>query len=175
MELSDVLLKRRSVRTYTNKEIPEDTLKKILRAGLIAPTSMNRKPCELIVVKDKAMLKKLSQAKSAGANMLADSSAAVVVIADSRKADTWVEDSSIALTYMNLMATDLGIGSCWCQIHLRTTSDGRDAEDAVRGILSLGEQYRIVGILALGVPPVQPKPHTWEEADLTKVHHWTEK
>ncbi|MBQ8682671.1 MAG: nitroreductase family protein [Selenomonadales bacterium] len=169
MELSDVLLKRRSVRTYTNKEIPEDTLKKILRAGLIAPTSMNRRPCELIVVKDKARLKKLSQAKSAGANMLADSSAAVVVIADSYRADTWVEDSSIALAYMNLMATDLGIGSCWCQIHLRTTSDGRDAEDAVREILAIEDKYRIVGILALGMAKAELPPHTWEEADLTKV------
>lgn len=132
---------------------------------------MNRKPCEMIVVRDKVTLVQLSQTKSAGANMLADCSAAVVVIADERKADTWIEDSSIALAYMSLMATDQGVGNCWCQIHLRTTSEGRDAEDAVRQLLSLAKEYRIVGILALGMAKSELPPHTWEEADFTKVQY----
>ena len=57
MELNDVMLKRRSVRQYTDEPIHADKLEQILKAGLIAPTSMNRKPCEFIVVQDKAMLK----------------------------------------------------------------------------------------------------------------------
>ncbi len=170
MELMDAILKRRSIRQYTDEAIPADKMNRILQAGLIAPTSMNRKPCEFIVVQDKAMLKKLSQVKEYGSAMIADSNAAIVVIASEQKADTWIEDSSIALSYMSLAATDLGIGNCWCQVHLRTTGEGRDAENAVRQFLSLADEYRIVGILPLGIPAVEMKPHTWDEADFTKVH-----
>ena len=171
MELTDTMLKRRSIRQYKDEAISEDKLKRILQAGLIAPTSMNRKPCEFIVVEDKAMLKQLSQVKEYGSAMIADSSVAIVVIASERKADTWIEDSSIALSYMSLMATDLGIGNCWCQVHLRKTGDGRDAEEAVRQLLSLADEYRIVGILPLGIPAVEAEPHTWDEADLAKVQY----
>ena len=44
MELTDIILKRRSVRKYKDEAIPEETLKKILQAGLLAPTSRNLKP-----------------------------------------------------------------------------------------------------------------------------------
>ena len=171
MELNDVMLKRRSVRQYTDEPIPADKLERILKAGLIAPTSMNRKPCEFIVVQDKEMLKKLSEVKEYGSAMIADRSAAIVVIASEKNADTWIEDSSIALSYMSLAATDLGVGNCWCQVHLRKTGDGRDAETAVRQLLKLADEYRIVGILPLGIPAVEMKPHTWDEADFTKVQY----
>lgn len=171
MELMDAMCKRRSIRQYTDEAIPADKLERILQAGLIAPTSMNRKPCEFIVVRDKAMLKKLSQVKEFGSAMIADCNAAIVVIASEQKADTWIEDSSIALSYMSLMATDLGIGNCWCQIHLRKTGEGQDAESAVRQLLKLADEYRIVGILPLGIPAVEMKPHTWDEADFAKVQY----
>lgn len=69
------------------------------------------------------------------------------------------------------MAVNLGIGSCWCQIHLRTSLSGKDAEESVREILSLPDAFRIVGILSLGIPAEEPKPHTLEDADFTKVHN----
>ncbi|MGN0094022.1 MAG: nitroreductase family protein, partial [Methanobrevibacter sp.] len=42
---------RRSVREYTGEDIPEEKLERIIQAGLLAPTSRNRKPCEFMVVK----------------------------------------------------------------------------------------------------------------------------
>ncbi|MBR1852595.1 MAG: nitroreductase family protein [Lachnospiraceae bacterium] len=170
MELIDIMLKRRSMRKYTEDEIPEEKLEKILQAGLLAPTSQNRRPCEFYVINDKATLKKLSKAKKFGAGMLADCSVAVAVFGDSDKADTWIEDCSIALSYMNLMAAEQGIGSCWCQIHLRSSLLGKDAENSVRETLIVPERYRIVGILALGIPAQEAKAHTMEDIDWSKVH-----
>ena len=66
------MLHRRSVRKYTAEPIPEEKLEKILQAGLLAPTSKNRKPCEFYVVRDKAVLKQLSEAKKLGAGMLSE-------------------------------------------------------------------------------------------------------
>ncbi len=173
MDLYDVILKRRSVRNYTAEDIPEEKLRRIIEAGLLAPTSRNRKPCEFYVIRDKALLKSLSEIKPAGGAMLKGCSAAIIVTGDSDKADTWIEDSSIALSYMQLMAVEQGVGSCWCQIHLRGSLDGSDAESCVRRLIAAPDNYRIVGILALGMPENVPDPHFAEDADWSKVHRVT--
>ena len=115
MELMDTILKRRSIRRYTGEDIPEETLQKILQAGLLAPTSRNLKPWEFYVVRDRETLRKLSMVKNAGGGMLAECSAAIAVFGDSERADTWVEDCSIAMSFMMLMAAEQGVGSCWAR------------------------------------------------------------
>lgn len=170
-ELMDIMLARRSVRQYTSEEIPEAKLDKILKAGLLAPTSMNRQPCEFYLVKDGEILTKLSEAKAGGAAMLKDAAAAVVVFGDSDKADTWIEDSSIALTYMHLMAAEQKVGSCWIQMHMRRSADGNDAEENVRKIMDVPDNYRVVGILSLGMPAENCKPNDLEHLDYRKIHY----
>ena len=59
MDLTEIILKRRSVRKYKDEAVPEETLQKILQAGLLAPTSRNLKPCIFYAVKDRETLKKL--------------------------------------------------------------------------------------------------------------------
>lgn len=172
MSLFETILKRRSVRTYTDEEIPEEKLEKILEAGLLAPTSRNRKPCEFYLVKDKEILEQLSKSKAAGSSMLENANAAIVVFADSQKADTWIEDSSIALAYMDLMANELDIGSCWCQSHLRFDADNNSSEDVVREIFSKDVKYRVVGILSLGIAKDKPEPHKLSEIDKSKIKYF---
>ena len=169
MELMDVMFKRRSSRKFSDEKISKSELDKILQAAILAPTSMNRKPCNFLVVERKETLKALAGAKNHGAELIAGADKAIVVLADTFVADTWCEDSSIALTYMHLMATDLGLGSCWVQIHIRD-KNGRDAEEVVRDIVKVDPQYRIVGILALGKIEKQPEPHTPDDLDKSKIH-----
>ena len=169
MELMDVMFKRRSSRKFTDEAVGKDELEKILQAALLAPTSMNRKPCSFMVVERKQTLEELSKAKNHGAELIAGADKAIVVLADTLIADTWCEDSSIALTYMHLMATDLGLGSCWVQIHLRD-KNGVNAEEVVRDILKVDDHYRIAGIMAIGHIETQPEPHTPEDLDKSKIH-----
>lgn len=171
MDLLDIMLKRRSIREYTGEDIGEDNLNKIVTAGLLAPTSRNRKPCEFVVVQDKTILNKLSKSKKSGSAMLSNANAAIVVIADSTKADTWIEDSSIALTYMDLMAAQLDIGSCWCQSHLRFSEEGISSEEFIKDILSLEDKYRVVGILSLGVSKNKLEKHQLSQLDTDKVKY----
>ena len=147
MELMDVILKRRSIRKYTGEDIPEETLNQILQAGLLAPTSRNLRPWEFYVVRDKETLRRLSAAKNAGGGMLAQCSAAIAVFGDGEKADTWVEDCSIAMSFMMLMA-----------------------EENVREILGVPAGFRIAGILSLGIPAEEAKAHAPADADWGKVH-----
>ncbi len=169
MNLLDVMLKRRSTRKFNEEKVTRKQLDKILQAALLAPTSMNRKPCSFMVVERKETLNELSQSKNHGADLIRGADKAIVVIADTLIADTWIEDSSIALTYMHLMATELGLGSCWVQIHLRD-KDGRNSEDLVRDILKIDDHYRIVGILAIGNSDSIPKAHALEDVDKNKIH-----
>ncbi|MBQ2653997.1 MAG: nitroreductase family protein [Methanobrevibacter sp.] len=169
MEFIDVLLKRRSTRKFNGEKITKNELDKILKAGLLAPSSRNRKPINFLVVERRETLAELSKAKDHGAELLAEADKAIVVVADTMITDTWCEDSSIALTYLHLAATDLGVGSCWVQIHMRK-KDGRYAEEVVRDIVKIDNHYRIAGIMALGHFENTPKPHTLDDIDKGKVH-----
>ena len=169
MELIDVMLKRRSTRKFNDEPVTKEELDKILQAALLAPTSMNRKPCNFMVVERKETLTDLANSKDHGADLINGADKAIVVVADTMVADTWIEDSSIALTYMHLMATELGLGSCWVQIHLRS-KNGKDSEELVRDILKIDDHYRIVGIMALGHSDDIPPAHELADVDKNKVH-----
>ncbi len=169
MTLMDTMLKRRSTRTFNDDPVTKDELDKILQAALLAPTSRNRKSCSFLVVERKETLEELSRCKNHGAELIANADKAIIVLADTMISDTWCEDSSIALTYMHLMATELNIGSCWVQIHLRD-KDGRYAEEVVREIVKIDDHYRISGILALGHSDNIPDPHTLDDIDKNKIH-----
>lgn len=170
MSLIDLMFKRRSTRRFNDEDISRKDLDSILQSALLAPSSRNRKPCSFMVVERKETLKELSECKDEGAGLVAGANKAIIVLADTMiTPDTWIEDSSIALTHMHLMATELGIGSCWIQAHLRS-KDGRDSEEIIRDILKIDSHYRIVGILALGHSDNIPKPHDEGDLDKSKIH-----
>lgn len=142
MELSEVILGRRSVRTYNGKEVSDEALHKIIEAGLLAPSSRNLRPVEFITVKDKSALRQLARAKTAGSSMLKGASCAVVVIGDAEKSDAWIEDCSIAMTYMMLRATELGVANCWVQCHGRISQQkrGKPLSDVIEDVIKTNGQ-----------------------------------
>ena len=170
MELIELMAKRRSVRKYTGEDISEEKLEKVLQAALLAPTSMNKRPWEFYVVREPEDLQKLSKAKAHGATLIEGCNAAIVVSADSELSDVWVEDCSIALAYMELMANEQGLGACWVQMRNRKDAEGRDAEQNVRDILGISEKYGIVGIMSIGVPAEQREPYSLDELNWEKMH-----
>ena len=119
MELLDAMLKRRSIRKFNDCPVTKDELDKILTSALLAPTGRNLKPCSFMVTDNPEILKKLSESKDHGADFVKNADKAIIVTANSLISDTWCEDSSITLAYMHLMASQIGVGSCWVQIHLK--------------------------------------------------------
>ncbi len=158
-ELMERMQHRRSVRAYTEDAIPEEQLRQILQAGLLAPSGRGRRPWTFIVVRDRETLRKMSQCREGAAGMLAGAAAAIAVLGDTTKTDTYVEDCSIALTQMHLMASSLGLGSCWIQVRMRKAPDGGTAEAYLRDVLGFPEHLCLEAILSLGVPAKQPEPH----------------
>lgn len=158
MELLKLLQSRRSIRKYTDEHISDETLEKILQAGLLAPSSRAIYPVELVAVRDKEMLRKLSECKAAGAAMLNNADAAIVVVGDTAKSDAWIEDCSITMTLMMLEATEQGVGNCWVQCRGRQTSEGTSTGECVRALLSLPGNFGVLAILSLGMPAEELAP-----------------
>ena len=170
MKILDIFANRRSVRKYAQGPLEDEALDKILKAGLLAPSGHARRPWEFILVRDKQMLERLSGCRSSGANMLKQAAAAIVVIADERKQDVWIEDCSVALGYMHLAASALNLGSCWVQVRLRAAADGRSCEEFLREALGFPLNFKAEAILALGVPQHRLSPHDLQKLNLAKIH-----
>ena len=170
MELLKSMLHRRSVRQYAPGKVEKEKLEKIIKAGLTSASGRAIRPWELIVVEDPETLQRLAGCREAEKNMLAGAGAAIAVIADPEKSSTWVEDCSIVMTNMHLMADALGLGSCWIQCRMRTAHDGTPTEDFVRGILGYPETLKIEAILSIGNLQEHPAPYKEEDLRADKVH-----
>lgn len=170
MELLKMMQERRSVRTYTGEPVPEEKLNKVLQAGLLSPTGRSKREWEFIVVRNKETLKKLTYSRTGAANMLEGADCAIVVFADETQTDVWVEDCSVAMANMYLMADSLGLGSCWIQGRLRETKDGRSTEEYVRELLEVPGNYRLLAMLSLGMPKEKPEAYELSDLMMEKVH-----
>lgn len=170
MELLEILQNRRSVRDYTGEPIPKEVLERIIQAGLLSPSSRSIRPWELIVVKDKETLIKMAECRIGAAKMLAGADAAIVVIAKAEASDVWVEDCSIVMANMHIMADSLGVGSCWIQGRLRNTPDGQSTEAYLRDMFGFPKDYALEAILSLGMPAKKGDAYKLEELPMEKVH-----
>lgn len=168
--LHDLLIRRHSIRRYTDEPISAEDVKLILEAALLAPTSKSSRSWQFVVVEDKDMLQRLAQCKPTGAAPIERCSLAVVVAGDPELSDPWVEDASIAAVFMQLQAEDLGLGSCWIHVRGRFTADNIPSEEYVQELLGMPETLPVLCVLTFGHKdetrrPVDPSKLLWE-----KVH-----
>ncbi len=163
-DLHQLFIRRRSVRKYADEAISPENVALLLEAALLAPSGKNRKPCHFIAIDDKETLAALSQVKAHGASFVKEANLCIVIAADTLASDTWIEDSAIAATFIQLQCEDLGLGSCWIQVRDRYTEQGYASEDFVRGQLDLPLHYGVLAILAIG-----HKGETKQEADCSKL------
>ena len=150
MSLLDVILSRRSIRKYENKEIPKEILQQILEAGRQAPSAVNRQPIRFVVVTDQNILKDLCD--TIITRFVKEAPAVIVGCADVKSLMTgkWaVVDTTIAMENMVIAAWALGIGSCWI---------GACNEQKVKEMLRIPKDWKVVALVTLGYPSEQPKP-----------------
>lgn len=170
MELLKIMQKRRSVRTYTAAPISDEKLTAILQAGLLSASGKAIRPWEFIVVRNRETLQAMSDCRIAGAKMLESAACAIVVLGDEDKSDVWIEDCSIAMSNMHLMADSLGVGSCWIQGRLREAPGGVTTEEYLRNLLKFPPNFRLEAILSLGIPQTHPEGRELESLPMEKVH-----
>ena len=129
-----------AVRSYQDKPVPDAVVRRIVEAGRLTGSGMNRQPWHFVVVRDREMLRRLGALASSG-RYVAEAPLAVVVVTDrSRFA---VSDASRAIQSMLLAAWADGVGSNWV---------GFGGLDAVKPLLDIPAALEVLAILPCGYP-----------------------
>ena len=117
MEFENIIRKRTSVRKFSDKELEQDKLDKILEAGRLAPTAKNNQPFKIYIVSSKEGLMKIDNASRCryGAKTV------LIICGNTEEAyhkgdySTYEMDSCIVATHMMLEATNIGVDNIWIE------------------------------------------------------------
>ncbi len=169
-QLLKVLRQRRSIRQFTSQRIESDKVDALTEAAVRAPTSRGINPWEFIVVSNSEMLGQLAKAKAHGSAFIDGAQIAIVFAADTTKSDVWTEDCSISAITVQLVAEELGLGSCWAQIRLRPHNENISAGDYVKNLLGLPASHEVECIIAFGYPAEGKVGHTKDSLPFGQVH-----
>ena len=61
MNVSEAIRTKRAIRKFQDKPLPEDVVQSILNAGRRSQSSKNEQPWKFIAIRDKSILKALSE------------------------------------------------------------------------------------------------------------------
>lgn len=152
-----VIHNRKSVRSFTGQSVSKDLLDKIIRAGMAAPTAVNKQPWAFIVVTDRKILDTLA-AGLPYAKMLDKAGAAIIVCAIPEKAyeknlELAVIDSTCASENILLAAEALGLGAVWTAAY-----PYKDRMDIARKALNIPQDIIPLNVIPVGHPTGTDKP-----------------
>lgn len=156
---------RRSIRQYKDQPVEKEKIDYILRCALMSPSGKRINPWEFIVIEDVETLRKLSGCRTYGSGMFDTAMAAIIVALDASLTDVWVADGSIAAAHIMLAATDQGLGSCWCQVHARETS-----EELIRSLTGIPENMTVLCLISLGYKNEDRKAYDSQKLKYEKIH-----
>ncbi len=165
----DAIRKRRSVRAFLKKEVPEERLKEILLSAMFAPTSWGTRAWEFVIVKDPEKKKALSKATAHSA-FVKDAPLVIVVCYDPKVGKRFKEDSSICAEHIHLEAVNQGLASCFVQIADAGDPPG-SAEPYVKRLLNIPDNLRVQCMMPIGYAKRELAPHKDSEFDLKKIHY----
>ena len=163
----DNILARTSIRSYQDRPVEQDKIEKLLRAGMAAPSAVDKRPWHFIVVTDKQVLNGLAQANP-NAGMAARAPLAIVVCGDKTKAltrvpDYWVQDASAATQNILLAAQGMGLGAVWTGTYPVT-----DRVEKVAAVLNLPEHIVPFCTIVIGYPEKYQAPKDkWDEGNIS--------
>jgi nitroreductase len=135
----DVIRSKRDTRAYADRQIPNETLHRILQAGRMAGSSKNSQPCRFVVLRDQGHKQELAACGDFAQHL----PSAPVVVAVVLLPDGGPFDAGRAAQNMMVAAWAEGITSCATTMH--------HAEDAAR-VLRLPPGHRVAIALPLGYP-----------------------
>lgn len=158
------IIRRRSVRKYSNKSIEDEKIIKLLECARLAPSGSNTQPWHFIVVKSEFNRQNLSKIAHDQKWMIS-APVFIVCVADIRcriegKVDVLlnenssqeelkqiIRDTSISIGYILLEAENLGLGSCWVAWF---------TQEEIRPLLNIPNDKYVVGIITIGYANESP-------------------
>lgn len=150
MEVLEAIEKRTSIRKFTDDEIPDHTLDKILYAGTQAPNAFNREPWEFILIREgrvKDELVSMRQKVPPQKEALETAPVVIVVCYNNEMGNEALSSAYACVENMLLAATSMGLGAVTLTFHGRK----------IRDLLGLPEGFEIASVIPFGHPAESPE------------------
>ncbi len=150
MNIWEAIKKRRSVRSYQTKPIPEKIIYQLIDAARWGPSGANLQPWKFIAITDPEIKKEIGKYARfffIKSYHIAEAPLVIAVLADLNKSKWAVIDSSMAAQNLMLAAHSLGLGSCFV---------GYFAEEKIKKVLAIPANFKVVGLITVGFPAEKP-------------------
>ncbi|MDX1776823.1 MAG: nitroreductase family protein [Desulfobulbales bacterium] len=143
----EAIYNRRSIREYTDADIPLAQLHEIVNAGIWAPSGLNNQPWRFVIIKDAEVKDKLASQTHYG-HIVRNANALIAVYLSKEAMYDEVKDHQSAgacIQNILLAAEALELGAVWLGQILKNKS-------AVNRILGLTDNFDLMAVVALGHP-----------------------
>jgi nitroreductase len=160
MEVFDAIRTLLAVRSYQDKPVPDDTVRRILEAGRLSGSASNRQPWHFIAVQNRDTVRKLAGAAGTGP-YIAQAPLAIVVAIDGSIRFA-VSDASRAIQCMLLAAWADGVGSNWV---------GFGGMDEIKSLLDIPADFDVLAVLPFGYPAAKLGRGRKRRKSLTEIAH----
>jgi nitroreductase len=166
----ELIALRKSVRTFEDKDVPDEIITRLLNAARLSPSANNRQEWRFIVVRDEKTRKKLADA-ACKQDFVGQAPVVLICCAETDNHMmtcnqlSYPIDVAIAIDHITLCATAEGLGTCWI---------GAFYEDRVKQILRIPEHIRVVELLTIGYPkdPSLAFKHRLPLERIVKYERW---
>lgn len=166
MDALEAIHTRRSIRKYQDKPVPEELVRKLLGAAMMAPSARNAQPWQYVVIDDRATLDKIPECCPHAA-MVAGAPLGILVCGDRElelSPGYWMVDCAAAVQNMLLAAHAVGLGAVWCGVWPR-----EPRIEGLRKMLGVPEGIIPHSLVVIGYPAEHPQSEDRYRED--RVHH----
>ncbi|SFC38126.1 nitroreductase family protein [Clostridium uliginosum] len=162
----DAILNRKSIRKYKDISVSDEMVEELLKAGMAAPSAGNEQPWEFIVLRDKEIMRKITEVHPYS-KMLLNTDVVIIVCGDESKEifkGFWVQDCSAATENILIAAEDNGLGAVWLGVYPMV-----DRVDGIKEILNLPSSVIPLSIIPVGYPDEERKPE--DRFNKARIHY----
>jgi nitroreductase len=167
MNVSEAIRLKRAVRKFQEQPLPEDVIHAILNAGRRSQSSKNEQGWQFIVMRDKAILKALSETGTYAGHLAGAALGVAILTPNPHGKFQDLFDAGQAAAYMQLAAWELGVGSCLASIY---------EPEKAREILGFPPDWHLRIAISFGYPADEEKlsaaPKKGGRRPLEEVVHW---
>lgn len=167
----ELLLTRRTIRSYKSDMVPDELLNRVLNAAKYAPTAMGLQNRHFTVVKNQELMRKITAAAQANGGSYSPGhtpfyNAPIVIVVSAPKDFKYNrEDSACAIMNILLAAHACGLAACYICSVLPGLNDKKILEK-----LNLPQNYVPYGSVCLGYPAVKaPEPKARRTDDINYI------
>jgi nitroreductase len=173
MNVLEAIYARRAVRSYSEAPVEPKSLELLIAAAVEAPSANNTQPWHFTVVRQSALLDRISAAAKTHMLHLLDSKggppemrqhlsdpafhvfyhAPALIVISAKTGDWAIEDASLAAENLMLAACEKGLGTCWIGFAQRwlETDEGKRS-------IGLQPDFQPVAPIIVGHPSASTSP-----------------